>query len=84
MRGRSVYWGGVLGIFALFAASVFLLTPNVSADSFDWGSVNGYNWNTPVKSQFGGTCWDFSACGTLEAKYKLTRNDPSFNADVSE
>ena len=38
----------------------------------------------PVESQFGGTCWDFSSCANIEAKYKLTRNDPTFNPDVSE
>lgn len=55
-----------------------------AADSFDWRNVNGQNWNSTVKNQFGGTCWDFSACGVLEAKYKLTRNDSTFNIDVSE
>ena len=54
------------------------------ADSFDWRSVNGLNWNSTIKSQFGGTCWDFSSCGTLEAKYMITRNDPTFVPDVSE
>ena len=44
----------------------------------------GQNWNSTVESQFGGTCWDFSACGSIEAKYILTRNDPNFNPDVSE
>ena len=56
----------------------------VSAESFNWQSVSGQNWKSPVRSQFGGTCWDFSACGTLEANYMLTRNDSSYNADVSE
>ena len=44
----------------------------------------GLNWNTSVKSQFGGTCWDFSSCGTLEAHYMLTRDDIDFQPDVSE
>ena len=56
-----------------------------SADSFDWRNVNGVNWLTSVKNQGGwGTCWDFAACGVLEAKYMLTRNDPTFQPDVSE
>jgi fibronectin-binding autotransporter adhesin len=84
MSGRSYYWRGVLGVFALLATNTFLLTPNVCADSFDWRTVDGYNWNTSIKSQFGGTCWDFSSCATLEAKYKLTRNDPSYDPDLSE
>lgn len=56
----------------------------VGADSFDWRYVDGHNWNTPIKNQFGGTCWDFSSCATLEAKYKLTRNDFTYDPDVSE
>ena len=52
------------------------------ADSFCWQSVNGQNWNSPIESQFGGTCWDFSSCGNLDAKYNLTRNDPSFSATL--
>jgi autotransporter-associated beta strand protein len=71
-------------IVALLAIGVCLSSQIATADSFDWQVVNGLNWNTPVESQFGGTCWNFSACGTLEAKYKLTRNDPVFNDDVSE
>ena len=68
----------------LLALGIFLSSQNLFADSFDWRTVGGANWNSPIKSQFGGTCWDFSSCATLEAKYKLTRNDPSFNPDVSE
>ena len=73
------------GILAVFAASTFLLTPNVNADAFDWRNVNGVNWVTSVKDQGGaGTCWDFAGCGILEAKYMLTRNDTTFQPDVSE
>ena len=57
---------------------------SLSADSFDWRSVNGLNWNTVIKSQFGGTCWDFSSCGTIEAHYMLTRDDIHFQPDLSE
>ena len=67
-----------IALFGLWTAQHAL------ADSFDWRTVSGLNWNTPVKSQFGGTCWDFSACGTLESHYMLTRNDPLFQPDVSE
>ena len=56
----------------------------VAAEDFDWRGVNGQNWLTSVKDQFGGTCWDFAACGALEAKYMLTRNDTSYQPDVSE
>jgi fibronectin-binding autotransporter adhesin len=79
---------GFLWLFPCLMAMVVVGASGVPrtamADSFDWRTVNGFNWNTPIKSQFGGTCWDFSSCATLEAKYKLTRNDPVFDADVSE
>jgi cathepsin C len=55
----------------------------VQADSWDWRNVNGVNWNSPVKSQVGGTCWDFSTCSTYEAKYMLTRNDSAFVPGIS-
>ncbi|MFZ1934166.1 MAG: C1 family peptidase, partial [Thermoguttaceae bacterium] len=63
---------------------MFLSPQTLSAESFDWRNVNGYNWNTPIKSQFGGTCWDFGPTGAFEAKYMMTRNDPSFVPDLSE
>ena len=68
----------------LMAAGVFLSSRTLLADSFDWRNVNGYNWNTTVKGQFGGTCWDFGPTGALEAKYMITRNDPNFIPDLSE
>lgn len=52
--------------------------------SFDWRSYNG-NWVTPVKNQGGcGSCWAFSATGTVEAQLKLTRGDSNFNPDLAE
>lgn len=83
MRFRSSGWSCLFAI-AFCGVIPILSASRLSADSYDWRSVAGQNWMTPVKSQFGGTCWDFSSCGALEAKYKLTRNDPVFNADVSE
>jgi hypothetical protein len=36
---------------------------------FDWRNVNGQNWMTPVKDQNPcGTCWDYAACGVMEAQ----------------
>lgn len=37
-----------------------------------------------MRSQFAGTCWDYATIGTVEAKYKLTRNDPNFDPDLAE
>ena len=84
MRGRRIPLCRVSLVSAALAACMFSSAQNLSADSFNWQSVNGYNWNSTVKSQFGGTCWDFAAVGTFEAKYILTRNDPSFIPDLSE
>ena len=84
MHGRVISFYRVSLMFAVLAAGLFSSPRSLSADSFDWRNVNGLNWNTAVKSQFGGTCWDFSSCGTLEAHYMLTRNDTDFQPDVSE
>jgi autotransporter-associated beta strand protein len=84
MRNCITLFYRVSSIIVLLTMGVCLSSQSAWADSFDWQSVSGQNWNTPVESQFGGTCWDFSACANIEAKYKLTRNDPSYNDDVSE
>ena len=70
--------------FAVLAAVVLSLPRAVCADSFDWRSVDGKNWLTPIRSQFGGTCWAFAGVGALESHYMLTRNDTSYQPDVSE
>lgn len=85
---RSCALAVVFGAVCIVASAQSLY-----ADSFDWGSpygtsagINpgGKSWVTSVKSQFGGTCWDFSSCGTMEAKYMLTRNDMTYQPNVSE
>jgi autotransporter-associated beta strand protein len=54
-------------------------------DSFTWQAVNGQCFVTPADNQLGGGyCWAFSMTGALEAKYLLTRNDPTFDIDLSE
>lgn len=83
-RNHGGFLFQVLCSGALLGASFFSSTHVASADSFDWRTVNGVNWNSPVKSQWGGTCWDFGTCSELEAKYMLTRNDPNFVPDISD
>ena len=61
------------------------LSAATSADQFDWRNVNGQDFVSPVEIPRGlGILLGVAAIGTLEAKYKLTRNDPSFNIDLSE
>jgi fibronectin-binding autotransporter adhesin len=83
-RFRSVRFHRLLGMGVLLGALVCISANSASGEDFDWRNMGGQNWLTSVKSQFGGTCWDFSACGTIEARYMLTRNDLSFQPDVSE
>jgi autotransporter-associated beta strand protein len=54
------------------------------AESFDYRYLGGFNWNTPAKSQFGGTCWAHGPTSCVEAKYMLSRNDTTFVPDFSE
>ena len=84
MHGRTISLYRVFLTFALLAASVFFSSRSVLADSFNWQNVNGVNWNSPVKSQWGGTCWDYGTCSEMEAKYMLTRNDPNFAPTISD
>jgi C1A family cysteine protease len=73
-----------LGLVAAVAAIAVLAPQKANADNFDWRDVGDQNWNTSVKNQFGGTCWDFAAIGAFESKYMLTRNDVSHVSDLSE
>ncbi|HLA84307.1 MAG TPA: C1 family peptidase, partial [Thermoguttaceae bacterium] len=64
---------------------VALMAFAARAEEFDWRDVAGYNWNSSVKDQADwGTCWAHGPVATLEAKYKITRNDPLFELDLSE
>jgi fibronectin-binding autotransporter adhesin len=71
-------------LLGLLLAVVCLTCWPLQAEDFDWRNVNGQNWLTPVRDQFGGTCWDFAACGVVEGKYMLTRNDITYQPDISE
>ena len=83
-RHRSGFLFRVLCLETVLVELLCLSTQVASADSFDWRNVNAVNWNTSVKSQFGGTCWDFASVGSFESRYMLTRNDASFVPDLSE
>jgi len=84
MGNREVFVHRASLVVVFFAIGVCLSERPGLADSFDWRNINGQNWNSSVKNQFGGTCWDFAAVGSFESKYMLTRNDTSFVPDLSE
>ena len=81
MHGRTSW---LLALSAIVITVAGLAPRLALADSFDWRNVNGSNWNSLVKGQFGGTCWDFGPTACFEAKYLITRNDPNFIPDFSE
>ena len=63
--------------------------PRVKADplpsAFDWRNYSGFNWMTSVKDQSQcGSCWFFSAVGTVEAVYNIHQNDPALGLNLSE
>ena len=74
---------GMIGI--LLAAVGSLGMPASWADDFSWADLGGQSFVTPVKDQGStGECWAFSAVAALEAKYMITRNDPSYDPSFSE
>ena len=70
----------------LFAVAFLTAPLCVRAEDFDWRNIGGYSFVTPVKNQDGsGMCSTFASTGALEAKYQITRNDPTyFTLDLSE
>lgn len=53
--------------------------------SFDWRNYNSSNWVTSVKNQGNcGSCWSYSAVGTVEAVYNIATGNPSYDLDLSE
>ena len=61
-------------------------TPGCKLPSkWDWRNVNGKNYFTPIRNQgYCGGCWAFSTVGALESEYKVQKNCPSCNIDLSE
>ena len=74
-----------MSVLAILAIGACLSVQTVLAEEFDWRNVNGQNWLSPVQNQGSwGVCWAYAACGALESKYMITRNDPNYQPNVSE
>src|SRR5205809_464618 len=53
--------------------------------ALDWRNFNGQNFITPIRDQGGcGSCVAFGTCATIEAKFRVQRNDPGLAVDLSE
>ncbi len=78
----------ILCFAAVLILAGAMMSESALAETFMWGgsygSEGGQNWATCIKSQFGGTCWAFGSVATFESKYMLTRNDTSYQPDLSE
>jgi C1A family cysteine protease len=57
----------------------------VLPDHLDWRDYNGENYITPVKYQAQcGSCWAFATVGMIEAIWKIERQKPDIDLDLSE
>ena len=84
ISGHPAFLSPTYRFIALFVTGGCLSAFTVSAADFDWRNVGGKNFNSAVRTQVHGECWDFASVASLEAKYKITRNDPLFDPDISE
>jgi len=54
-------------------------------DQFDWRNKDGQNWITKIKSQGDcGSCWAFSTAAAIEVMFRIERNQPNLEIDLSE
>ena len=62
-----------------------MATTNDLPASFDWRSVNGRDFTTPIRNQARcGSCVAFAAIGVLETQINVSNGKPSLDLDLSE
>ena len=75
----------VLLIAILFIFTISIIFISALPTYFDWKNKDGQNWMTPVKNQYNcGSCWAFSAVGTVEAQYNIAKNQSNYDLNLSE
>ena len=75
LYGFEHYAGGIFVMPGEYLNSQSSRTSNQYVSEWDWRYRHGKNWMTPIKDQTPcGTCWIFSAVGTLEAYTHLYYN----------
>lgn len=63
--------------------STYILTD--LSQSFSWKNYNGKDWTTPARNQGNcGSCWLFSAIGTLEGVINIMESNADLDPDLSE
>ena len=61
------------------------VSPLTLPASWDWRSVNGTDWTTPIKDEgFCGASWAFAPLAAYETRIKLAAYNPNLVPDLSE
>lgn len=77
---KKIIYNAILIFFLFFSTAKADLPVH-----FDWRNVNESDYMTSVKDQgLCGSCWAFTAVGTVEAQYNIFWDWPNYDIDLSE